>query len=70
MKLIYYKGKITNFGDELNPYIFNQLLPNMFDGKDDIRFYGIGSMIGDSDCSVGVKAGSLGGWSEKFSAMD
>lgn len=44
MKLIYHKGE--NFGDALNPIIFNNLLPNYFDGKEDTYFLGIGSILG------------------------
>lgn len=44
MILNYFKGK--NFGDALNPMIFNRLLPNFFDNNPEIEFYGIGSIIG------------------------
>jgi succinoglycan biosynthesis protein ExoV len=44
MKLFYYNG--NNFGDQLNPFIFNKLLPGFFDGNDDEVFVGIGSILG------------------------
>jgi len=44
MKLTYYKGK--NFGDAINPLIFNTLYPNFFDNNDEVLFLGIGSILG------------------------
>ncbi len=44
MKLIYYPG--NNFGDALNPIIFNHYLPNFFDNDDSTAFLGIGSILG------------------------
>lgn len=44
MKLSYHHGK--NFGDALNPYIFNHLLPDFFDDDERAVFIGIGSLIG------------------------
>ncbi len=45
MKLYYHKGK--NFGDQLNPMIFDYFLPNFFNDKEDESlFVGIGSLIG------------------------
>lgn len=43
MLLKYYKGRVPNFGDELNPYIFYNLLN--FDNAFENNFYGIGSLI-------------------------
>lgn len=43
MKLCYWGG--NNFGDKLNPYIFEKLLPNFFDGDDKLAFVGIGSIL-------------------------
>jgi succinoglycan biosynthesis protein ExoV len=45
MKLHYFQGEIPNFGDDLNPYIFNNLFPDLFSRTDDINFYGIGSIL-------------------------
>lgn len=44
MKLEYFTGK--NFGDALNPYIFNHFLPGFFDNDETIAFFGIGSILG------------------------
>ncbi|HPM31752.1 MAG TPA: hypothetical protein PLJ60_15570 [Chryseolinea sp.] len=44
MLLNYYKD--PNFGDALNPIIFNKLLPDFFDNDPTIEFSGIGSIIG------------------------
>lgn len=45
MKLIYYKEN-SNFGDALNPLIFQKLLPDFFNDDSDIAFIGIGSLLG------------------------
>lgn len=47
MKLNYFQGNIPNFGDDLNPYIFQNLFPNLFSREDDLNFYGIGSILDD-----------------------
>jgi succinoglycan biosynthesis protein ExoV len=44
MKLRYFES--PNFGDALNPYIFNTLLPGLFNNDSEIDFFGIGSIIG------------------------
>lgn len=44
MKLYY--ANDNNFGDALNPMLFNLLLPNYFDDNLDELFYGVGSIIG------------------------
>lgn len=44
MRLKYYKK--ANFGDALNPMIFNKLLPDFFDENPEQDFFGIGSIIG------------------------
>lgn len=36
----------NNFGDALNPYIFNHFLPNFFDSDASKSFVGIGSILG------------------------
>ncbi|HTV67134.1 MAG TPA: polysaccharide pyruvyl transferase family protein [Rhizobiaceae bacterium] len=46
MKLVYFKGKVPNFGDELNPYMWRKLLPAGFlDGNENELFLGIGSIL-------------------------
>lgn len=44
MKLNHYQSK--NFGDALNPYIFNHFIPELLDDDLDIAFVGIGSVLG------------------------
>jgi len=44
MVLKYYEG--ANFGDAINPLIFNSLLPGFFNGDEKIWFLGIGSTLG------------------------
>ena len=44
MILTYYKG--NNFGDAMNPMIFNHLLPGFFDDDPAEHFLGIGSILG------------------------
>ena len=44
MKLTYHTG--NNFGDKLNPYIFERIMPNTFDDDESIIFVGIGSILG------------------------
>ncbi|MDU1904943.1 MAG: polysaccharide pyruvyl transferase family protein [Dysgonomonas sp.] len=48
MNLIYSKNPKGNFGDDLNPYIFNALFKDLFenDETNDIDFFGIGTIIG------------------------
>jgi len=44
MRLVYYSG--NNFGDKLNPIIFNRYLPNFFTDDEDQVFLGIGTIFG------------------------
>lgn len=44
MKLIYHKG--NNFGDKLNPIIFNRLIGEYLDDNENEVFVGIGSILG------------------------
>lgn len=46
MKIIYYKGEHPNFGDELNTWMWPQLLPDFFDEDSKTLFIGIGSTLG------------------------
>lgn len=47
MKLYYYQhaNQIKNFGDDLNPWIFNELFPGAFDENDEAVFVGIGTLL-------------------------
>lgn len=45
MNLIYYKSKKGNFGDDLNPFIWNQLLGDFSKYPSDLEFVGIGSIL-------------------------
>jgi succinoglycan biosynthesis protein ExoV len=48
MKLVFFRGTVPNFGDELNLYVWPALLPADFlDDDEDELFVGIGSIIGD-----------------------
>ncbi len=44
MVLKYYEG--ANFGDAVNPLIFEKLLPGFFDNDERTLFFGIGSILG------------------------
>jgi succinoglycan biosynthesis protein ExoV len=46
VKLQYYKGEKPNFGDELNNWLWPQLLPNFLDCDPSVLFIGIGSIVG------------------------
>lgn len=45
MKLFYYKDSRGNFGDDLNPWIWNALAPEIFDDDDSTVLVGIGTLI-------------------------
>lgn len=49
MELYYFKGSpgMTNFGDELNPWMWKRLIPEIFEIADDAIFVGIGTLIND-----------------------
>jgi succinoglycan biosynthesis protein ExoV len=48
MKLAYFRSAPTNFGDELNAYIWHRILPEGFLDNDDAElFVGIGSILGE-----------------------
>ena len=48
MKLVFFRGKVPNFGDELNLHVWPALLPQGFLDEDESElFVGIGSIIGD-----------------------
>jgi succinoglycan biosynthesis protein ExoV len=45
MKLFYYKE--NNFGDQLNPWLWNKLIPGVMDEDQSTAFIGIGTLIND-----------------------
>lgn len=50
MKLFYYRAPegIKNFGDELNPWMWEKLIPGVFDGDGSTLFVGIGTLLNDN----------------------
>lgn len=48
MKIVQFRGEYPNFGDELNEWLWPQLLPDFFDENARTLFIGIGSTIGDA----------------------
>ncbi len=54
MKLQYFQGQRPNFGDELNTWLWPQLLPGFFDDDPSVLFFGIGSILG-SQCNAAAK---------------
>ena len=47
MKLQYFKGHRSNFGDDLNEWLWPQLIPDFLDDDSRTLFLGIGSIIGE-----------------------
>lgn len=49
MKLSYYKlpNGERNFGDDLNPWLWEKLIPGVLDSDESVAFVGIGSLIND-----------------------
>jgi len=45
MKLLYYREK--NFGDQLNPWLWDKLIPGVIDDNQTTTFVGIGTLIND-----------------------
>ncbi|MGQ9588993.1 MAG: polysaccharide pyruvyl transferase family protein [Planctomycetota bacterium] len=46
MKLVYHKDPAGNFGDDLNPWLWGELLgPEFFDGDERLLFYGVGTLL-------------------------
>ncbi len=47
MKMYYYRGPRSNFGDALNAWLWPRLLPDFFDDDESALFLGIGSILYD-----------------------
>jgi succinoglycan biosynthesis protein ExoV len=45
MQLYYFKDRRGNFGDDLNPWLWRQLLPEVLQGSPDELFVGIGTLL-------------------------
>lgn len=45
MQLFYFKDPLGNFGDDLNPWLWNQLIPKVIDNNPDEVFVGVGTLI-------------------------
>jgi hypothetical protein len=45
LKLYYYCDPVGNFGDDLNPWLWPKVFPDMFDGDDRTIFVGIGTIL-------------------------
>lgn len=45
MKIDYWRSKFGNFGDDLNGWLWGEILPGLWDPNDGIRFIGIGTVI-------------------------
>jgi succinoglycan biosynthesis protein ExoV len=54
MKLFYYRDERGNFGDDLNPWVFYQYAPNVFNGEGD-HLVGIGTLINSRAPAQGKK---------------
>lgn len=48
MKMYYWRSPHGNFGDDMNGFLWNHFMPELFDADDDIVFVGIGSILFDA----------------------
>jgi succinoglycan biosynthesis protein ExoV len=55
MKIMSFKGKYPNFGDELNLWMWPKIIPDFFDDDEKALFVGIGSVIGEKYSEVAKK---------------
>lgn len=47
MRLHYYHGRVPNFGDDLNPWLWDQLLPGAFNPASSTMLVGIGTLLNE-----------------------
>ena len=52
MKLYYYRATQGNFGDDLNSWLWEELVPGRWSDEDD----------GELFCGIGTIIGTLGSW--------
>ncbi len=55
MKLFYYKDEAGNFGDDLNPWLWDKLLPGFFNEDESAWLIGIGTLLNHKLPVGGVK---------------
>jgi len=56
MRLLYFReDALTNFGDDLNAWMWSELLPGMWDTSDDVWLCGIGTILNRELIPVGRK---------------
>lgn len=55
MKLTYYHDERGNFGDDLNPWLWNRLLPGFLDERDDILLLVIGTILNQAVPAAPIK---------------
>lgn len=55
MKLYYYKTAGTNFGDDINPWFWDQIFPGLFDDDEAELLFGIGTLLNHRAPSNGRK---------------
>jgi succinoglycan biosynthesis protein ExoV len=48
MILKYYKSKNGNFGDDLNPWLWRKIFPKFDVERNDLEFYGIGTILNET----------------------
>ncbi len=66
MQLQFYRGTRPNFGDELNQWLWPQLLPSFFDNDPTTLFIGIGSILGASYDSTAKKIVAGAGYVSEY----
>ena len=55
MKLYYYNDPLGNFGDDLNPWLWDKLLPDFFDESEAEWLVGIGTLLNHKLPKTGMK---------------